>query len=153
MVVQKVNHLEILSGWKDVATYLGKGVRTVQRYERTLGLPIRRPAGKQRGSVIATKAELDAWVSAKPLRDSFLLSSTASDHSKLINEFRENMAMMRRLRQESADLRKAMSGSLQLLRSSIMSALPESEASAPSPLRGGVLAEVLAFEPRKRKAE
>jgi hypothetical protein len=33
-------HLEILSGWKDIANHLGMGVRTVQRYERELGLPV-----------------------------------------------------------------------------------------------------------------
>jgi len=37
--------LEILSGWKEIACHLGRGVRTVQRYERELGLPIRRPLG------------------------------------------------------------------------------------------------------------
>jgi hypothetical protein len=54
--------LEIFSGWKEIARYLGKGVRTVQRYEREVGLPVHRPAGKPRGSVITTKAELDRWV-------------------------------------------------------------------------------------------
>jgi predicted DNA-binding transcriptional regulator AlpA len=55
----------ILSGWKDIANYLGKGVRTVQRYERELALPVRRPAGKTRGSVIATQSELDTWVASR----------------------------------------------------------------------------------------
>ena len=59
--------LEILSGWKEIAVHLGKGVRTVQRYERKLGLPIRRPSGKSIGSVIATVAELDAWITASPI--------------------------------------------------------------------------------------
>lgn len=58
--------LEIFSGWKEVANYLGKGVRTVQRYEHQLALPIHRPAGKPAGSVIATKKELDDWVNASP---------------------------------------------------------------------------------------
>lgn len=58
--------LEIFSGWKEIANYLGKGVRTVQRYERELGLPIHRPSGKSAGAVIATKAELDGWVNASP---------------------------------------------------------------------------------------
>jgi hypothetical protein len=53
---------EIFSGWKEIAKYLGKGVRTVQRYEREVGLPIHRVAGKSHGSVITTKAELDGWV-------------------------------------------------------------------------------------------
>ena len=35
----RIRQLEIFSGWKDIANYLGKGVRTIQRYERELGLP------------------------------------------------------------------------------------------------------------------
>ena len=53
---------QILSGWKEIANYLGKGVRTVQRYERRQHLPIHRPAGKSLSAVIAIQAELDRWV-------------------------------------------------------------------------------------------
>jgi hypothetical protein len=75
--------VEVLSGWKDIATYLGKGVRTVQRYEQQFGLPIHRPAGKPEGSVLATKAELDAWIAATPVRNPSRLSeaSTSSNRS------------------------------------------------------------------------
>jgi hypothetical protein len=59
---------EILSGWKDIAKFLGRGVRTVQRYEREMGLPIHRPVGHPFGGVFAAKAELDAWVAAGPTR-------------------------------------------------------------------------------------
>ena len=31
-----------LNGWKEIAVFLGKGVRTVQRWERDHGLPIHR---------------------------------------------------------------------------------------------------------------
>ncbi len=31
----------VLNSWKEIACYLGRGVRTVQRYERDLGLPVR----------------------------------------------------------------------------------------------------------------
>ena len=58
---------EVLSGWKDIALYLGKGVRTVQRYERQLGLPVRRPSGHPSGSVVAIKSELDGWVKSSPM--------------------------------------------------------------------------------------
>ena len=50
-----------LTSWKEIATYLGKGVRTVQRWERQLNLPVRRP-GSQRRIVVAVREELDAWV-------------------------------------------------------------------------------------------
>jgi hypothetical protein len=59
---------EVFSGWKEVANYLGKGVRTVQRYEREMRLPIHRPNGKSTGAVITTKAELDAWITGSPVR-------------------------------------------------------------------------------------
>ena len=54
--------LEILSGWKEIASYLGRGVRTVQRYEREMGLPIHRPAGKSSAAVAAIRTELDKWL-------------------------------------------------------------------------------------------
>lgn len=52
----------ILSGWKEIANYLGRGVRTVQRYEIELQLPVRRPSNHPQGSVIAITVELDEWV-------------------------------------------------------------------------------------------
>lgn len=51
-----------------IANHLGKGIRTVQRYERELRLPIYRPAGKPRGSVTAIKTELDRWVKHSPVQ-------------------------------------------------------------------------------------
>jgi hypothetical protein len=50
--------IQILNGWKEIANYLGKAVRTVQRYEVELRLPVHRPAGKSAAAVVATKAEL-----------------------------------------------------------------------------------------------
>lgn len=56
--------LEIMSGWKEIANYLGRGVRTVQRYEREMGLPVHRPAGQASAAVVAMKTELDDWVTS-----------------------------------------------------------------------------------------
>lgn len=61
----RANHF--FNGWKEIASYLGKGVRTCQRYEREMGLPIRRPAGESSPAVMAVQAELDKWVSAPHL--------------------------------------------------------------------------------------
>jgi hypothetical protein len=52
----------LLTSWKEIATYLGKGVRTVQRWEQQFGLPVRRPNEKIKGIVHATTDELDAWL-------------------------------------------------------------------------------------------
>lgn len=56
------SHVSILSSWKEIAQYLGKGVRTVQRWENELGLPIHRPVPGSRRIVITTKEELAAWL-------------------------------------------------------------------------------------------
>ncbi len=51
-----------LNSWKEIAAYLGKGVRTVQRWEAQMGLPIRR-LGREGGEIIyALKSEIDAWI-------------------------------------------------------------------------------------------
>src|SRR5882724_9984933 len=50
-----------LDSWKEIAAYLKKGVRTVQRWERTEGLPVRRVGQDRTSIVFAYKAELDAW--------------------------------------------------------------------------------------------
>ena len=54
---------KVLNGWKEIATYLRRGLRTVQRWEELYELPIRRPAGKDRASVFALSEELDQWLS------------------------------------------------------------------------------------------
>lgn len=53
---------DVLNSWKEVASYLGRGVRTVQRWEQELALPVRRPRGKSRSAIIAFRSELDEWL-------------------------------------------------------------------------------------------
>jgi predicted DNA-binding transcriptional regulator AlpA len=56
----------VLSSWKDIARYLGKGVRTVQRWERHLGLPVRRPIGaSQKSAVVLYRRDVDAWIATR----------------------------------------------------------------------------------------
>lgn len=60
----------ILNSWKEIATYVGRGVRTVQRWEAQIGLPVHRPAGKDHSAVLAFSSELDQWLDKRPLRNS-----------------------------------------------------------------------------------
>jgi hypothetical protein len=53
---------DLLNGWKDIATHLGKGVRTVQRWEKSYGLPIHRLGGGSAEIVFAYRHEVDAWL-------------------------------------------------------------------------------------------
>jgi hypothetical protein len=50
-----------LDSWKELATYLRRGARTVQRWEREEDLPVRRLQHEKLGSVYAYKQELDDW--------------------------------------------------------------------------------------------
>src|SRR2546428_8233442 len=50
-----------LDSWKEISAYLGRGIRTVQRWEREEGRPVHRLAHEKRGSVYARREELAAW--------------------------------------------------------------------------------------------
>jgi TolB-like protein/Flp pilus assembly protein TadD len=50
-----------LDSWKEIASYLKKEVRTVQRWEKNLHLPVRRLTQGKQGTVFAYKADLDTW--------------------------------------------------------------------------------------------
>ena len=56
---------KVLGSWKEIAAYLGKGVRTVQRWENDLGLPVRRPNGAAKGVVYAATDDLERWLAQR----------------------------------------------------------------------------------------
>ena len=53
---------ERLDSWKEIAAYLGRDVRTVQRWERTEGLPIKRHVHQSQYTVYAFRTEIDVWM-------------------------------------------------------------------------------------------
>jgi hypothetical protein len=75
-----------LTSWKEIAAHLGKGVRTVQRWEQLLGLPVRRPHPNSR-VIFAVPAELDAWVQRHDLKtatcDRTIAAQTRVLHAQL----------------------------------------------------------------------
>jgi hypothetical protein len=60
---------KILTGWKEIANHINRGVRTTQRYESQFGLPIHRAGGKDRGAVMAFSDELDQWLNRSPVKN------------------------------------------------------------------------------------
>ena len=51
-----------LDSWKEIAAYLDRALRTVQRWEKEHGLPVHRHGnGSQSGSVFAFRSEIDSW--------------------------------------------------------------------------------------------
>jgi hypothetical protein len=54
---------QILNGWKQISNHIERGVRTAQRWEVLLGMPVHRPALKDRSAVVAFSDELEQWLS------------------------------------------------------------------------------------------
>jgi hypothetical protein len=54
---------QILNGWKEISNHIKRGVRTAQRWEALLGMPVHRPSLNDRSAVIAFSDELDRWIS------------------------------------------------------------------------------------------
>lgn len=50
-----------LDSWKEIGAYLSRDARTVQRWEKTLGLPVHRQLSEKAGSVYAYTDQLDVW--------------------------------------------------------------------------------------------
>ena len=94
----------VLSSWKEIAAYIGRGVRTVQRYEHSFELPVRRPNGKSRGAVYTFAEDLDEWLrtrSPDPI--------PAQDVPKLkaVAEVRQSIHQSEQLRLQCCSLRNA----------------------------------------------
>jgi predicted DNA-binding transcriptional regulator AlpA len=87
----------VLTTWKEVARYMGKGVRTVQRWERDFSLPVRRPTGsRNRRAILALTSDLDAWVALscsrqrhdQPADGCGDIASTLRDRLRIAEELR-----------------------------------------------------------------
>jgi hypothetical protein len=87
--------MQTLTSWKDIAVYLDKSVRTVQRWENEAGLPVRRAgAASSKGPVFAIAEEIDAWVRTRPIS----LTSDAALRDEIERLRRENEELRERLR-------------------------------------------------------
>lgn len=90
----------VLTSWKEIASYVGKGTRTVQRWERDLGLPIRRVERSHgyKSTVLAIREEIDSWVQSQHFRN----GNTEFSDAEVV-KLRNRVAV---LQSEIADLRQ-----------------------------------------------
>jgi TolB-like protein len=58
-----------LVSWKEIANHLGRETRTVQRWEKNEGLPVRRHEHQKRSTVYAYATELDEWFKRRQPED------------------------------------------------------------------------------------
>jgi hypothetical protein len=57
-----------LGSWKAIAAHLKRDVSTVQRWEKSEGMPVHRHLHAKRGSVYGSRSELDAWWASRSPR-------------------------------------------------------------------------------------
>src|SRR5271156_4347874 len=68
MIAKAVDKTNMLSCWKDIAHYMGRSVRTVQRWEQQAGLPVLRPASHgPKSQILLDRREADAWMASRSL--------------------------------------------------------------------------------------
>jgi hypothetical protein len=79
-----------LTSWKEIANHLGRGVRTVLRWEKERGLPVHRVPGANGRVVFAFADELDAWAEgeARAANDSLPPDSVPDRRALLIEKVR-----------------------------------------------------------------
>lgn len=61
-MAQPAENPQMLNSWKEIASFLDRGVRTVQRWERDLRLPVHRIGAGKRSPVFASVHELKFWI-------------------------------------------------------------------------------------------
>ena len=92
-----------LNSWKEIAAYLGRGVRTVQRWERELRLPVHRIGKGKRSPVYSTISELKFWISTVEVARNHRLEVPFH----LVTRSREPLEDSRRLLTSVRDLAQA----------------------------------------------
>jgi hypothetical protein len=109
----------VLSSWKDIARYMGKGVRTVQRWEHHLGLPVRRPNGaSHKSAVLLDRNDLDTWLATRfsargATRELGAKGSEPSESAR--NALKEGIRKARALRDANHALTQQITESIRLL--------------------------------------
>jgi TolB-like protein/Flp pilus assembly protein TadD len=72
-----------LDSWKEIAAFLRRDVRTVQRWEKKEGLPVQRHHHDKLGSIYASRAQLTEWFHARQQARPAVAPQRATDKIKL----------------------------------------------------------------------
>jgi hypothetical protein len=102
----------LLNSWKEIAAYLGRGVRTVQRWEK-FGLPVRRVGFGTRSPVMACVRDVDLWLQTTPVRE--FTGPHAEWSSRVSKSLHESIRRAQLLRDQMVVLRNDGMLSLQQL--------------------------------------
>jgi hypothetical protein len=92
---------QLLNGWKEISNHLDRGVRTAQRWEALLGMPVHRPSPNDRSAVVAFSDELDRWISRlSPGENDDLLARVKNNANRLACHIAEVESQTRALEKQ-----------------------------------------------------
>jgi hypothetical protein len=135
----------ILNGWKEISNHIERGVRTAQRWEALLGMPVHRPALKDRSAVVAFTDELDGWITRNVLHTP---DANGEGRDEALARLQDNMSSLARhtaeLEAQTKALQEQLKQSLAIHRNWSRSGLPILQAAASSRSMGAMLT----FRPR-----
>lgn len=87
-----------LDSWKEIGAYLSRDARTVQRWEKSLGLPVHRLLSERTGLVYAYTDQLDAWRESRTLssanQPSGEVQASAPETATVINSVTDAPAVL-----------------------------------------------------------
>jgi hypothetical protein len=136
---------QILNGWKEISNHIERGVRTAQRWEALLGMPVHRPALKDRSAVVAFTNELDAWITRNVLHTP---DANGEGRHESLARLHDNMNSLARhtaqLEAQTKALQEQLKQSRAIHRNWSASGLPILQAAASSRSMGAMLT----FRPR-----
>jgi len=78
------NPADRLDSWKEIASYLRRDVRTVQRWEKKEGLPVYRHLHDKLGSIYAYRNELTEWFNTRQQSGASPVTSSGQDGAEKI---------------------------------------------------------------------
>jgi len=107
---------DVLHSWKDIASFLQRGVRTVQRWEKQHNLPVHRVGAGVRAPTFAFRSELQAWLvhmAETAHSDEFRIPEPAA--TEPIGK--SSLGNVRRLGEQSRELRERVRRSREVLHS------------------------------------
>lgn len=117
---------KLLNGWKEIGSYLGRTVRTAQRWEAQFEMPVHRPATRKRTPVVAFPRELDNWLARSRSRlDAFEKSDNTLEAADLSVLSQKLALLQMETAQLALEIRRASQDSPRLLnRTESMPGLP-----------------------------
>ena len=135
----------ILNGWKEISNHIERGVRTAQRWEALLGMPVHRPALKDRSAVVAFTDELDGWITRNVLDTPDENGEGRNESLARLDDNMSSLALLAaQMEAQTKGLQDQLKQSLAIHRNWSASGLPFLQAAASS--RG--MGAMLTFRPR-----